>query len=76
MCGGEINVLAWRFYADVSSSILGLGQNPTPGQVHAALCDDGRRNHATMQQEASAYRLASTYYGWTFNIDPLHPTCQ
>ncbi len=73
---GEINVLAWKFYAQVSSSILGLGLNPTAGQVQAAMCDDITRSHATRVEEANAYSLATAYYGWTFNIDPSRVTCQ
>ena len=73
---GAVNVLAWRFYADVSASILGLGLNPTAGQVEAAICDDFKRGHATKVEEDSGYKLASTYYGWNFNIDPEKVTCQ
>ncbi len=74
--GGEVNVQAWQFYADVSASILGLGQNPTAGQVQAAICDDFKHGHATRPEEASGYRLATAYYGWSFNIDPTQVTCQ
>ncbi len=73
---GAVNVPAWRFYADVSASILGLGLNPTAGQVEAAICDDFKRGHATKIEEDSGYKLASTYYGWNFNIDPEKVTCQ
>jgi hypothetical protein len=72
---GAVNVQAWRFYANVSASILGLGLNPTPGQVQGAICDDLAHNHATRPQEASGYRLASAYYGWSFSTDPLQVTC-
>jgi hypothetical protein len=72
---GAVNVLAWRFYADVSASILGLGLNPTAGQVEAAICDDFKRGHATKVEEDSGYKLASTYYGWNFNVDPEKVTC-
>jgi len=73
---GAVNVPAWRFYADVSASILGLGLNPTAGQVEAAICDDFKRGHATKVEEDSGYKLASTYYGWNFNVDPEKVTCQ
>jgi len=72
---GALNVPAWRFYADVSASVLGLGLNPTAGQVEAAICDDFKRGHATKLQEQSGYKLASTYYGWNFDIDPAKVTC-
>ena len=59
----------------VSASVLGLGLNPTAGQVEAAICDDFKRGHATKLQEQSGYKLASTYYGWNFDIDPAKVTC-
>lgn len=73
---GAVNVQAWSFYANVSASVLGLGLNPTAGQVQSAICDDFIRNHATKPEEASGYKLAATYYAWTFNIDPTRLTCQ
>jgi len=72
---GALNVPAWRFYADISASVLGLGLNPTAGQVQAAICDDIAHNHATRVQEASGYKLATAYYGWTFNIDVSKTVC-
>src|SRR6267143_754549 len=74
--GAESPVPAWRFYADVSASVLGLGLNPSAGQVEAAICDDFKRGHATKVEEDSGYKLASTYYGWNFSIDPEKVTCQ
>jgi hypothetical protein len=68
--GGEVNVLAWRHYAEVSNTVLGLGQNPTQGQVEGALCADLRTNHATASIESSGYQLAKAYYGWSFLTDP------
>jgi hypothetical protein len=68
--GGEVNVQAWRHYADVSNTVLGLGQNPTQGQVEGALCADIRLNHATPPIESSGYKLAKAYYGWSFQTDP------
>jgi hypothetical protein len=68
--GGEVNVLAWRHYADVSNTVLGLGQNPTQGQVEGALCADLRLHHATASIESSGYRLAKAYYLWSFLTDP------
>ena len=68
--GGEVNVIAWRHYADVSNTVLGLGQNPTQGQVEGALCADIRLNHATPPIETSGYLLAKAYYGWSFPTDP------
>jgi hypothetical protein len=74
--GGELNVLAWKFYASVSPSILGLGLNPTAGQVQAALCDDFNHSHATKVEEQNGFALATAYYGWTFNITPDPATCR
>ncbi len=72
---GAVNVKAWQFYATVSASVLGLGLNPTQGQVESAICDDFKHGHATKPEESSGYRLASTYYGWTFTLDPAKVTC-
>jgi len=68
--GGEVNVQAWQHYADVSNTVLGLGQNPTQGQVEGALCADMKTNHATAPIESSGYQLAKAYYGWSFQTDP------
>jgi hypothetical protein len=68
--GGELNVQAWRHYKDVSNTVLGLGQNPTQGQVEGALCADIRLNHATPPIESSGYVLAKAYYSWSFQTDP------
>lgn len=68
--GGEVNVQAWRHYAEVSNTVLGLGQNPTQGQVEGALCADIRMNHATASIESSGYQLAKAYYAWSFQTDP------
>jgi hypothetical protein len=73
---GAVNVQAWRFYATVSASVLGLGLNPTEGQVESAICDDLNHNQATRPEEASGYTLASTYYGWSFAIDVTKVSCQ
>jgi hypothetical protein len=73
---GALNVKAWQFYADISASVLGLGLNPTEGQVVAAICDDFHHNHATVAEETSGYRLATAYYGWTFTIDVGKVSCQ
>jgi hypothetical protein len=73
---GALNVRAWMFYASISSSVLGLGLNPTEGQVESAICDDLKHNHATRPEETSGYRLARLYYGWGFDIDVSKLTCQ
>ena len=72
---GAVNVQAWRFYASVSASVLGIGLNPTQGQVENAMCDDIAHNHASRPEEANGYKLAATYYGWSFNLDPATVTC-
>jgi hypothetical protein len=72
---GSVNVQAWKFYSDISQSILGLGQNPNEGQPQAAMCDDIAHNGATRSTEPSGYRLAAAYYGWTFTFDPAKVTC-
>ena len=72
---GSVNVLAWKFYADISASILGLGLNPNQGQPESAMCDDITHNGANRSEEVSGYRLAAAYYGWTFTLDPAKVTC-
>lgn len=72
---GAVNVLAWKFYSSISASILGLGLNPTQGQAESAVCDDLDHNHATRPEEADGFKLAATYYGWTFVVDPMHDPC-
>ncbi len=72
---GAVNVLAWKFYSTISASILGLGLNPTQGQAESAVCDDIAHNHATRPEEVDGFKLASTYYGWSFAVDPLHDPC-
>lgn len=72
---GSVNVLAWKFYSTISASILGLGLNPTQGQAESAVCDDIAHNHATRPEEVDGFKLASTYYGWSFAVDPLHDPC-
>jgi hypothetical protein len=52
-----------------------LGLNPTQGQVQGAICDDFKHNHATKTAETSGYKLATAYYGWTFNVDPAQVSC-
>jgi hypothetical protein len=73
---GAVNVLAWKFYADISASILALGLNPNPGQPQSAMCDDIAHNGANRSEEVSGYKLAAAYYGWTFTFDPAKVTCQ
>ena len=72
---GAVNVLAWNFYSTISASILGLGLNPTQGQAESAVCDDIAHNHATRPEEQDGFKLAATYYGWSFAVDPLHDPC-
>ena len=72
---GALNVQAWFFYKSVSASVLGIGLNPTEGQVESAICDDLNHNKATRSEEASGYKLASTYYGWSFAIDVSRVSC-
>ncbi len=73
---GAVNVQAWQYYASISASILGLGLNPTQGQAESAICDDINHHHATRPEEASGYKLAATYYSWSFNVEVTKVTCQ
>ena len=72
---GAVNVQAWGYYASVSASILSLGLNPTEGQAQSAICDDEKHHRATKAEEASGFKLAATYYAWTFTIDVSTLTC-
>lgn len=73
--GGAVNVQAWKFYATISASILGLGLNPTEGQAESAVCDDINHNHATRPEETSGFTLAKAYYGWSFTVDVSKVSC-
>ncbi|HEY1419883.1 MAG TPA: hypothetical protein VGG90_04150 [Candidatus Dormibacteraeota bacterium] len=76
--GGNLNRLAWRYYAGKQLSVMGLGIFAADTDVATALRQD-LSGGAPSAVECNAYRLASAYYGWKFGFDPaagiLTPTC-
>ncbi|MGA8206534.1 MAG: hypothetical protein WB801_04685 [Candidatus Dormiibacterota bacterium] len=66
---GDVNVLAWNYFATIDSALLGLGRRATEEEVQSQLCSD--LQHSTIPIEQSAYTLAKTYYGWRFAGDPI-----
>ena len=64
---GDVNVVAWRYYARVAGHILAAGAFANPGQAIQAMCKD---TSSTIPIEQMAYQLAQTYYGWQFAVDP------
>ena len=65
---GEINRLAWKYFADLNLLVMALGPNAKSSDVEAAVASD--LNGSTGPIECSAYQLAAVYYGWTFGSDP------
>jgi serine/threonine protein kinase len=64
---GDVNVLAWRHYAQAASGLLSVGAFASPQQVLQAMCRD---KNSTIPVEQGAYKLALAYYGWRFAVDP------
>jgi hypothetical protein len=73
---GDLNVLAWNALSALEPTVMKLGYNASQSQVESAICVDA--NVADLDStpaiseplEASAYALASLYYGWSFNLNP------
>lgn len=66
---GEINVIAWRYYAQEGAAVMSLGPNATPSQVFSALCAAAYTSSYPIQD--NVYILSATYYGWNFAINPI-----
>lgn len=66
---GEINRLAWSYFAKVNLRVTTLGPNASPSDVESAVSTD-MNGSSTGPIECSAYQLAAVYYGWSFGIDP------
>jgi Protein kinase domain len=64
---GDLNVIAWRYYARGQGRLLSLGRFATPEQVLQTMCND---RNGTIPIEQMAYQLAKSYYGWSFGSDP------
>jgi hypothetical protein len=69
---GAIDVEAWKHYATLARSILGLGSSATRAQVVSALC--AARSTASTPILIDAYRLAFVYYGWSFSSNLAEDT--
>ncbi|MDX6698774.1 MAG: hypothetical protein QOE65_2171 [Solirubrobacteraceae bacterium] len=68
---GDLNSLAWQYYAKFNLIVMALGPRATPGQVDEAICSDLRANRSvTIPKETDAIRLATLYYGWSFALTP------
>jgi len=74
--GGAVNVLAWRFYATVSPTMLAAGRGATRADVEAAVCRDAKTIRVTQPELDWCFVVAATYYGWSFSFDPRNMTCQ
>jgi hypothetical protein len=66
---GDVNRLAWRYFAHKDLAVMGLGIFAADTDVATAIRQD-LSGHATDAVECSAYQLASVYYGWGFAVDP------
>ncbi len=66
---GDVNRLAWQYFADKNLAVMGLGIFAADTDVATAIRQD-LSGHATDAVECSAYQLASVYYGWGFGVDP------
>lgn len=68
--GGELNVGAWLFFAQLKPLVMTLGPYATLVDIRPALCIDTGQGHMTLPQEDSAYALSAAYYGWAPGFDP------
>jgi len=66
---GDVNRLAWKYFADKNLAVMGLGIFAADTDVAAAIRQD-LSGRATNTVECGAYQLASVYYGWGFGVDP------
>jgi hypothetical protein len=65
---GEINRLAWSYFAKDTPKVMALGPNATPSDVEAAVSAD--MHGSTGPIECSTFQLAYVYYGWSFGVNP------
>ena len=66
---GDVNRLAWRYFAGKNLRVMELGIFAADTDVAAAIRQD-LSGHAGEAVECAAYQLASVYYGWGFGVDP------
>lgn len=67
---GDLNELAWEYYAKASLNVMALGPDVVPSQVLSAMCSDVSSGESTSLVEMSAYDISALYYGWHFGISP------
>lgn len=65
---GDLNVLAWEYYAKNSPLLMTLGPYADPAQQKSALCSDASRTSTPISTDI--YDLSALYYGWHGGIDP------
>jgi hypothetical protein len=65
---GQLNVLAWKYFAADHPRVMSLGPNASPQDVEHAICAD--MSKSTGPIETSTYQLAAAYYGWSFGVVP------
>lgn len=65
---GDLNVLAWNFYAPLATTVMALGRGVSASQVSRAMCADLKVNHATKNEEVNGALMASDYYGWNLSV--------
>ena len=64
---GDVNVLAWKYFAPDKPKVMALGPYASPLQVLSAMCAD--MPHSTYPIEGSIEKISAAYYGWQFGID-------
>lgn len=65
---GEINRLAWEYFAKGNPRVMALGPNASDSDVESAVSSD--IVGSTGPIECSAFQLAYVYYGWSFGVNP------
>jgi hypothetical protein len=67
---GDLNQLAWQYFAKANLNVMALGSDVLPDQVLRAMCSDVQSGGSTRVIEISAYNISALYYGWKFGISP------
>lgn len=67
---GELNEVAWQYFAKGNLDVMALGSDVLPDQVLRAMCSDVQSGGSTRVIEVSAYNISALYYGWKFGISP------
>jgi hypothetical protein len=67
---GELNQLAWQYFAKGNLDVMALGSDAVPDQVLRAMCSDVQSGGSTRVIEVTAYNISVLYYGWNFGVSP------